>query len=391
MAEEVIIPPKVDKPTASPNDQLNSIAASLAKAKPAEPAKVEELKKIVEEELPAQLRSEIDEPKKEVKTKPKVENKKEEKQEAKTIKVVKTTDDGKESESDIPVIEESERSDFLSQIEEPKEEPAAEVKTKSKTKEKPVSLPKEVEEELSILREIAKSEEYRLAKEFRAKGKKGAKEFAKQFDSPDFNSMTPPQVWEINLKNQGIEGDDLKELMDEFNDLSPAKQKIATNPIKAALQKESDENVRNLLSEPSEAQIQAFQKVQQEAAGEAVQKLDEMIEKTFSKGYFGYKPTREELEEIKDAVMNNENTLAADGKSYDVVPAFHRAIRNNDKVFKKMLKKSYEYGKYDGYDEFIKGRIRVDKNDFTRSSVTASGKQEGFSAYMATKQVVKPS
>ena len=388
-----------------PKDTFNSLGAALAKEKGIDPAAIPPVTPTIPdpnkkeetpaEEKPVQIKSEMDNP--ESKGEDKKEDKKEKKSDKKNKILLKGKNDkGEDTETEVKEIPQTEIDEFNEFIKDVKpandEKPKAEqiaAENKSGKKEKKESvIPKEIEDELTAYRNTFDSPVFKAVKQFVDSGKNDIKEFVKQFDFPDYDSLTPEQVYEISLKNQGIEGDDLTEAMDEFNDYPAYKKKTTTNPIRSMLKKEADEKTKNLLHTPDPEKIKEFADFQKKAATQAINDLDERITEAATKGYKGYKLDEDEQQMIRDEVMANA-IISPDGKSYDIAASFHRAVRTNDKIFSKMLFRAKEIGKYEAYEDLIKDRIRVDKNDYAVGSQSGGGSKSFEDTYVKSKGIVK--
>lgn len=317
---------------------------------------------------PIQDKSELDTPLEEPKVEPAKDKKgkkgkKEEKSELPEI----VDSEGKKVE--IPTIDEG-SDEFLESIgaQEKKEEPVIEgSKTTKETKgKKTAEIPKEVTEKLSFLEQENKllktDPAYAIAKELIGKGKDGIKELMNKFDLTDYDKLSAKEIYEIDLKNQGLEGEDLKSELSDFEDLSPAKQKLTTNPMRAKLKEQADEKLKSISNAPTEKQVREFTKFQQEASENALAALDERCEKIATKGYNGWKPNEEDLGIIRESVMNHTR-VSQDGKSYDVDSSIEEAVWMNKDIRNKILKHSFQLGKYKGYEDWIQKRIRVNPND----------------------------
>ncbi len=276
------------------------------------------------------------------------------------------------------------------------DEPAEKIKDKSEVvladaekaekqpKSKATELPKDIQERLerlAILESIVETPAYALAEKLTKEGKTNVKDIIKDFDLNDYDSLSNKDVYKISLEQQGITGDELIEALDEFESLPAYKQKIETNPIRSKLKDAANEKNNIFSSQTTKEQIREFTKIQKQAASDGMNRLNELVEKTVTEGYFGFPVSKEDLEVVRNEVLNN-TVIAADGKSYDVDATFTRAI-NHPSIVRKAIKYAREVGRFEGYEDFIKERIRVDKNDFVQ------GQQGGKSEYVFSADVVK--
>jgi len=262
-------------------------------------------------------------------------------------------------------FEQSQVADYLKELDEPEVKPKEE-------KPQAAPLPKEVEDELKAYRSLKSNPLYAAVEEI-VKNGGDIRAFAKKFEVPDYDKMLSSDIYKNELKKQALSDEEINEAMEEFNELPTHKQKLLTNPIRAQLKKDADEQTKNLLPAPDPAEQRRIAELQSKSANEAVGNLDRLIQKAADKGYYGYVLDKEDQQAIRTSVMNNTQ-VGPDGVSYDVATSFHQQMRMNEKIFKKMLRNATEMGEYIGYEKFIKDRVRVDKNEFVANSGGGDGK-----------------
>lgn len=234
-------------------------------------------------------------------------------------------------------------------------------------------LSKEEQAELAAYRALKSNPLYAAVDDVVKKGG-DVRAFAQKFQSPDYDKMPSADIYKAELLKQQLSESEVAEAMEEFTDLPAHKQKLLTNPLRAQLKKEADEQTKNLLPAPDPIEQKRIAELQSKSAQEAVGSLDRLIQKAAEKGYYGYVLDKEDQQSIREAVMNNTQA-GADGYSYDVASSFHQQMRMNEKIFKKMLRNATEMGEYIGYEKYIKDRVRVDKGDFAGNAGGGDGKK----------------
>lgn len=297
--------------------------------------------------------------------------------------------DGEGNKVDMQSFSEEDNDNFLELIGEKKEvKDAVDVQKDTKNKETKVALSKEAKERIDFLeaenKTLKSDPAYAIAKELIGKGKDGVKELMNKFDLTDYDKLSNKDIYEIDLKGQGLEGEELKEALEEFESLPTYKQKTTTNPLRSKLKEGADEKLKSISNVPSEKTIREQVKYQQEAADNALAALDERFEKIATKGYNGWKPKEEDLAIIRDGVMNNTVVAQKDGKPYyDVDASIEQSIWMNPQIRNKILKYANELGRFKGYDDFISERIRVNPKEHI------AGSQGGKPTY-SFNNTVKP-
>jgi len=355
------------KQTASPNPPAAIIPPVVTPPAP-EPkveAKKEEAPK---EEEKKQVASEIELP--EAIAEPKPKEKKGKKKEE-TKEELPNIVDSKGNKVELTSYSEQDRDSFLESIG-IKPEPEVELGSKekvvkdTKNNKKDAALPKDVVEKLSLLetenKQLKNDPAYNLAKELIGKDKDGIRELVKKFDFTDYKSLSPKDIYTLDLKEQGIEGEELESAIAEFEELPQYKQKLTTNPLRSKFQERADESLKIASNAPTEKQLKEYAKIQREAADNALASLDELTEKVATKGYYGWKPNEEDLNIIREGVLKN-TIVSEDGRSYDVNKSWEQSVWGNPEIRNKIIKHSYEIGKFSGYEDFIKERIRVNPKD----------------------------
>ena len=131
----------------------------------------------------------------------------------------------------------------------------------------------EYETQIAGLKKIAEDPDVQIILEAKKSGK-DIFGILKEVQGIDPATYSLEQLHEIELKNQGITGDDFEEAMDDFRALKPYQQKALTNPVKNKLESEINSKKESFLSKLKEGtqqdaaenqrQVALYTKTQQE-------------------------------------------------------------------------------------------------------------------------------
>lgn len=232
-----------------------------------------------------------------------VQNQEPVKQESNSVPQEKTPE--VESKSETKVVEATETKTDTKEEREwwEKDEIAYETQEKREQDEAEI-LRKQLAEYETRLKQLQEVPEVLAILEAKKSGKE-VTEVLKEFVGTDFDKLTPRELKELDLKSKGFNEEEVKELLEEFDEKSTAKQKLETLDIREKLKSEQKSKMEQLLKNvpqqqttinPKEIKIQEnYQKAESE-----VNNLDTLV----GQEVYGVTLTKEIVDSVKNAIAN---------------------------------------------------------------------------------------
>lgn len=186
--------------------------------------------------------------------------------------------------------------------------------------------------------------------------KKDVSTFIDEIKGEDIKSLTDEQVWQKELKSANLTDDEISAEMDSFKDLSPYQKKKQAEPIRAKLQSEQANRLKQYASENSATAARA-----QEVTQKFITEKEQYLNSKKGKVEMGLEMTPARLQEVSDYV-DNFNLQRPDG-SVDVARIGRLGIL--EKNYKLLLQNAYNKGGGDREIKLMKEMARPSREDGT--------------------------
>lgn len=155
---------------------------------------------------------------------------------------------------------------------------------------------------------VEEDEDIKLLREFKKSGKT-LKEFVKEFDVPDYDTMDEASIVEIGLKElEGFTGDDYTAAVEEFNQMSLFQKKKLVSEYRNALIAQNEEKLKQLTSAPSKQKEQAQQTLTRFEA-----EINSIAKDMSGKEVYGLKVTDEMSSKIQSYLTKEISLNRKDG------------------------------------------------------------------------------
>ena len=193
------------------------------------------------------------------------------------------------------------------------------------------------------------------------KSGKDVSSFINEVRGVDVNSLTPEQLWEANLKAEGLSVEDIATEMEKFTELSPFAKKQQTKSFKQELITQPHEQLKKYASDKTasakdnEAAIQIFQ-----------EQGKKFFEKIKDKEWQGIKMTPSEAQKLQNFLEQEFNFKNADGTlNYELYAKAGNYALNERTI----LQNTYKKGETKGYEKALLEIARPSSNDKRFNSV----------------------
>ena len=224
--------------------------------------------------------------------------------------------------------------------------------------------------------EIKKDDNSKLLKEYESKAKeydedsndtfisayKAAKKAGKDVSSfinevrgVDVNSLTPEQIWDANLKAEGLSPEDIATEMEKFAELSPFQKKAQTKSFKQELITQQHEQLKKYASDntASAKDNEAATKIFQEQGRRFFEKIKDS-------DWQGMKMTPSEVNKLQNFLETEFNFKNADGTlDYEKYAKVGNYALNERTI----LTNTYKKGETKGYEKALLEIARPSNND----------------------------
>jgi hypothetical protein len=213
--------------------------------------------------------------------------------------------------------------------------------------------------------QLTSSDTFKALDEFIRSGKSDPLEFLSERIGSNPSNLTPIQLKEISLKELGLTAEEITEELDEFKELSPAKQKVQTAPILENLTNKRNEKLKAFSAnhKPTQQIDHEEQSRYQGVLKATLTTLDDKIENSLrGKKYDELLITPAMADNIKAEVMQNSYPVYdKQGKitGYNLDKAISAAVFG---LYGSELKKAFtDRAILAGYDAVIKSRNNPSK------------------------------
>lgn len=198
------------------------------------------------------------------------------------------------------------------------------------------------------------------------KNGKTVSSFINEVKGVDVDALTPDQLWEQNLKSEGLSVDDIAFEMEKFKELSPFEKKQKTKTFKEELIKTQSENLKKYASD---AQKTAVEK--EKLAKMAEEQGKQFFDKIKDKEWQGMKMTNSEISKLQEFLEKDFKFQNADGSiNFELFAKVGNYALNERTI----LQNVYKRGETKGYEKALLEYSRPSANDkkFNSPPVTNS-------------------
>jgi hypothetical protein len=222
----------------------------------------------------------------------------------------------------------------------------------------------EYEQKAKEYERLIQSDTFKAIDEFIRSGKSDPIEFLSEQIGADPSKLAPVQIKEISLRELGLTAEEIAEELEEFKELSPAKQKVQTAPILDNLKIKRNEKLKAFsTSYKPQEQIDHAEHQRRESVLKATfDALNDKVENQLKgKKYDELLISPDMAEKIKGEVINNSYPIYKDNKliGYDLDKAINAAVVN---LYGKEWKKAnIDRAILAGYDSVIRERNNPSK------------------------------
>jgi len=225
-------------------------------------------------------------------------------------------------------------------------------------------------------KEVKKNDNSKLLKEYELKAKeyddissdpfiaaysaakkagKDANAFVSEIKGVDVNALTPEQVWDANLKAEGLSEDDIAIEMEKFSELSPFEKKQKTKEFRKELISQQNEQLKKYAADNT-TQAQDKKKL----ALIAQEQGKKFFEKIKDKDWQGMKMTSSEINKLENFLEKEYNFINADGTlNYELYAETGNYALNGRTI----LQNTYKKGEARGYEKALLEISRPSSND----------------------------
>lgn len=233
-------------------------------------------------------------------------------------------------------------------------EDTAEIKTEELKKDNYAEKVKEYEAKLKEYEEI-ENDTFVAAYKAAKKAGKDAITFINETKGVDVNSLTPEQIWDANLKAEGLSPDDITLEMEKFSELSPFEKKQKVKTFKQELITQQHEQLKKYASDNNKSE-----KEQQALAVVAKESAKNFFEKVKDKEWQGMKMTPSEIGKLENFLEKEFKFINADGTlNYELYAKVGNYALNERTI----LQNTYKKGETRGYEKALLEFARPSNND----------------------------
>jgi hypothetical protein len=258
----------------------------------------------------------------------------------------------------------------------------AEIKTEEIKKDDNSKLLKEYERKAKEYEEDS-NDTFISAYKASKKAGKDVSSFINEVRGVDVNSLTPEQIWDANLKAEGLSPEDITTEMEKFAELSPFEKKQKTKTFKQELITQQHEQLKKYASD----NVNSAQD-KQALAVMAQEQGKKFFEKIKDKEWQGMKMTPSEVNKLENFLEKEFQFINADGTlNYELYAKVGNYALNERTI----LQNTYKKGETKGYEKAFLEIARPSNNDKRFNSapdVKTANKSE--QAKKAAKEVFNP-
>ncbi len=235
-----------------------------------------------------------------------------------------------------------------------KEEPKADTTEKGRDETKQ----KELNDKLARLAELEtlladpETEAFVSAKKLG----KGIKDFYNEVVGTDYDSLSPEALYELKLKRNGLQGEELEEEIAAFATLRPGEKRIQTNDIKAQLKAQQSENLKKF-----SVDAKAQEEVYKARVNKQLQEADAYAKQIVGQKRFGIEITPEIAYDVKQAVSQGLKEMFNEDGSINLANFSDSVIlyKHREAIVAASVKKALHKGK----GEVLAEVTRASKNE----------------------------
>lgn len=235
---------------------------------------------------------------------------------------------------------------------------SAEVKTEETKKETAKDFKAEYEQATKELEDF-NNDTFISAYSAAKKSGKDVSTFINEVRGVDINSLTPEQIWDANLKAEGLSPEDITTEMEKFAELSPFEKKQKTKTFKQELITQQHEQLKKYASDNTTNAANS-DKDKQALAVMAQEQGKQFFEKIKDKEWQGIKMTPSETNKLQNFLEKEFKFINADGiLNYELYAKVGNYALNERTI----LQNTYKKGETKGYEKALLEIARPSNND----------------------------